>query len=171
MDVLNKHLFLTAKPMIYLLNMAKKDYIKKKSKWLMPIKKKVNTISMTHFDESLFTYLVDDSLVFLDWWSRSRSNCYSLFCSIRVGLFGCWWRYTKENDWRSSISTRKNHHQWLQRTWSWIFFHCWTWWSQSKWNHFRKFWSILIRLNSGKFQNFCFESRLAIFREHHNNDN
>ena len=66
MDVLNKHLFLTAKPMIYLLNMAKKDYIKKKSKWLMPIKKKVNTISMTHFDESLFTYLVDDSLIFLD---------------------------------------------------------------------------------------------------------
>lgn len=78
---------------------------------------------MTHFT---------DSLVFLDWWSRSRSNCYSLFCSIRVGLFGCWWRYTKENDWRSSISTRKNHHQWLQRTWSWIFFHCWSWWSQSK---------------------------------------
>ena len=41
MDILNKYLFLTAKPMIYLLNMAKKDYIKKKSKWLMPIKKKV----------------------------------------------------------------------------------------------------------------------------------
>ena len=42
MDILNQHLFLTAKPMIYLLNMAKKDYIKKKSKWLMPIKKKVS---------------------------------------------------------------------------------------------------------------------------------
>ena len=40
-EILNKYLFLTAKPMIYLLNMAKKDYIKKKSKWLMPIKKKV----------------------------------------------------------------------------------------------------------------------------------
>ena len=49
MDVLNKHLFLTAKPMIYLLNMAKKDYIKKKSKWLMPIKKKVKIIAMTNF--------------------------------------------------------------------------------------------------------------------------
>ena len=40
-DILNKHLFLTAKPMIYLLNMSKKEYIKKKSKWLMPIKQKV----------------------------------------------------------------------------------------------------------------------------------
>ena len=44
MDILNKYLFLTAKPMIYLLNMAKKDYIKKKSKWLMPIKKKVTDL-------------------------------------------------------------------------------------------------------------------------------
>jgi len=44
MDVLNKYLFLTAKPMIYLLNMAKKDYIKKKSKWLMPIKKKIDEV-------------------------------------------------------------------------------------------------------------------------------
>merc|ERR1711990_290812 len=44
MDILNKHLFLTAKPMIYLLNMAKKDYIKKKSKWLMPIKKKIDEV-------------------------------------------------------------------------------------------------------------------------------
>ena len=52
MDVLNKHLFLTAKPMIYLLNMAKKDYIKKKSKWLMPIKKKVKIIAMTNFKGS-----------------------------------------------------------------------------------------------------------------------
>merc|ERR1711970_1338654 len=44
MDVLNKYLFLTAKPMIYLLNMAKKDYIKKKSKWLIPIKKKIDEV-------------------------------------------------------------------------------------------------------------------------------
>jgi len=44
MDILNKYLFLTAKPMIYLLNMAKKDYIKKKSKWLMPIKKKIDEV-------------------------------------------------------------------------------------------------------------------------------
>jgi obg-like ATPase 1 len=40
-DYLNKYLFLTAKPMIYLLNMSRKDYISKRSKWLMPIKKKV----------------------------------------------------------------------------------------------------------------------------------
>merc|ERR1712110_865811 len=43
-DILNKHLFLTAKPMIYLLNMSKKDYIKKKSKWLMPIKQKIDAV-------------------------------------------------------------------------------------------------------------------------------
>lgn len=42
--VLNKHLFLTAKPMIYLLNMSKKDYLKKKNKWLMPIKQKIDTV-------------------------------------------------------------------------------------------------------------------------------
>ena len=44
MDILNKYLFLTSKPMIYLLNMSKKDYMKKKSKWLLPIKKKVYRI-------------------------------------------------------------------------------------------------------------------------------
>lgn len=43
-DILNKHLFLTAKPMIYLLNMSKKDYIKKKNKWLMPIKQKIDSV-------------------------------------------------------------------------------------------------------------------------------
>ena len=56
MDVLNKHLFLTAKPMIYLLNMAKKDYIKKKSKWLMPIKKKVNK-RLTNNSIKIFYFL------------------------------------------------------------------------------------------------------------------
>merc|ERR1712212_532881 len=44
MDILNKYLFLTAKPMIYLLNMSKKDYLKKKSKWLMPIKQKIDAV-------------------------------------------------------------------------------------------------------------------------------
>lgn len=41
-DILNKYLFLTAKPMIYLMNMSKKEYLKKKSKFLMPLKQKVN---------------------------------------------------------------------------------------------------------------------------------
>lgn len=44
MEILNKYLFLTSKPMIYLLNMSKKDYLKKKSKWLMPIKKKIDEV-------------------------------------------------------------------------------------------------------------------------------
>ncbi|XP_023219315.1 obg-like ATPase 1 [Centruroides sculpturatus] len=37
-EVLNKHLLLTSKPMIYLINMTEKDYLKKKNKWLTKIK-------------------------------------------------------------------------------------------------------------------------------------
>jgi len=32
-EVLNKHLFITAKPIIYLVNLSEKDYIRKKNKW------------------------------------------------------------------------------------------------------------------------------------------
>ena len=31
--MLNKHLFLTAKPVIYLVNLSERDYIRKKNKW------------------------------------------------------------------------------------------------------------------------------------------
>uniref|UniRef100_A0A8C6B985 Obg like ATPase 1 n=1 Tax=Monodon monoceros TaxID=40151 RepID=A0A8C6B985_MONMO len=34
-EVLNKHLFLTSKPMVYLVNLSEKDYIRKKNKWLL----------------------------------------------------------------------------------------------------------------------------------------
>jgi obg-like ATPase 1 len=37
-EVLNKHLFNTSKPMVYLLNMAEEAYIKKKNKWLGKVK-------------------------------------------------------------------------------------------------------------------------------------
>jgi len=37
-EVLNKHLFITSKPMIYLVNLSEKDYIRKKNKWLIKIK-------------------------------------------------------------------------------------------------------------------------------------
>lgn len=37
-EILNKHLFITAKPMIYLINLSESDYIKKKNKWLAKIK-------------------------------------------------------------------------------------------------------------------------------------
>ncbi|CAF1126596.1 unnamed protein product, partial [Didymodactylos carnosus] len=37
-DTLNKHLFNTSKPMVYLLNMSEEDYIKKKNKWLSKVK-------------------------------------------------------------------------------------------------------------------------------------
>ncbi|KAI8775910.1 obg-like ATPase 1 [Biomphalaria glabrata] len=37
-EVLNQHLFLTSKPVIYLVNLSEKDYIRRKNKWLMKIK-------------------------------------------------------------------------------------------------------------------------------------
>ncbi|XP_072313741.1 obg-like ATPase 1 isoform X1 [Eucyclogobius newberryi] len=41
-EVLNKYLFLTSKPMIYLVNLSEKDYIRKKNKWLAKIKEWVD---------------------------------------------------------------------------------------------------------------------------------
>ncbi|XP_042371233.1 obg-like ATPase 1, partial [Plectropomus leopardus] len=41
-EVLNKYLFLTSKPMIYLVNLSEKDYIRKKNKWLLKIKEWVD---------------------------------------------------------------------------------------------------------------------------------
>ncbi|GMR52495.1 hypothetical protein PMAYCL1PPCAC_22690, partial [Pristionchus mayeri] len=37
-DALNKHLLLTSKPIVYLVNLTEKDYIRKKNKWLPKIK-------------------------------------------------------------------------------------------------------------------------------------
>ena len=37
MEVLNTHLFLTSKPVIYLVNLSTKDYIRRKNKWLVDI--------------------------------------------------------------------------------------------------------------------------------------
>ncbi|XP_022093917.1 obg-like ATPase 1 isoform X2 [Acanthaster planci] len=41
-EILNKHLLFTAKPMIYLVNLSERDYIRKKNKWLMKIKEWVD---------------------------------------------------------------------------------------------------------------------------------
>ena len=41
-EVLNKHLFITAKPMVYLVNLSEKDFIRKKNKWLLKIKEHVD---------------------------------------------------------------------------------------------------------------------------------
>jgi len=41
-EVLNKHLFITSKPMIYLVNLSEKDFIRKKNKWLLKIKEYVD---------------------------------------------------------------------------------------------------------------------------------
>jgi len=41
-EILNKHLFITSKPMIYLVNLSEKDFIRKKNKWLPKIKEYVD---------------------------------------------------------------------------------------------------------------------------------
>ncbi|XP_055338622.1 transcription factor Sp3-like [Paramacrobiotus metropolitanus] len=41
-EALNKHLYLTAKPIIYLVNLSEEDFIKKKNKWLPKIKEWVD---------------------------------------------------------------------------------------------------------------------------------
>ncbi|PXF43959.1 Obg-like ATPase 1 [Gracilariopsis chorda] len=41
-EVLNQHLFLTAKPAVFLVNMSEKDYVRKKNKWLGKIKEWVD---------------------------------------------------------------------------------------------------------------------------------
>ncbi|VDD82371.1 unnamed protein product [Mesocestoides corti] len=42
-EILNDHLFITAKPMVYLINMSEKDFFRKKNKWLPKIKEYVDT--------------------------------------------------------------------------------------------------------------------------------
>lgn len=37
-EILNKHLLITSKPVVYLLNMSEQEFIKKKNKWLPKIK-------------------------------------------------------------------------------------------------------------------------------------
>lgn len=41
-EILNKNLFLTSKPLVYLLNMSEQEYIKRKNKWLPKIKQWVD---------------------------------------------------------------------------------------------------------------------------------
>ncbi|KAL5278372.1 OLA1 family protein [Megaselia abdita] len=41
-ETLNKYLFLTSKPVVYLVNLSEKDYIRKKNKWLIKIKEWVD---------------------------------------------------------------------------------------------------------------------------------
>ncbi|KAA3680774.1 obg-like ATPase 1 [Paragonimus westermani] len=42
-EILNEHLFITSKPVIYLVNMSEKGFIKKKNKWLPKIKEWVDS--------------------------------------------------------------------------------------------------------------------------------
>ncbi|CAH1404585.1 unnamed protein product [Nezara viridula] len=41
-EMLNKYMFITTKPVIYLVNLSEKDYIRKKNKWLIQIKEWVD---------------------------------------------------------------------------------------------------------------------------------
>ncbi|OXA62183.1 Obg-like ATPase 1 [Folsomia candida] len=62
-EVLNKHLFITAKPIIYLVNLSEKDYIRKKNKWLIKIKEWIDkndpSAILIPFSGSLEFKLVD----------------------------------------------------------------------------------------------------------------
>lgn len=42
-EILNKHMFLTAKSVVYLVNLSENDFIRKKNKWLPKIKQWVDT--------------------------------------------------------------------------------------------------------------------------------
>jgi len=42
-DILNKYLFLTSKPVVYLINISDSDYAKKKNKWLAKINAWINS--------------------------------------------------------------------------------------------------------------------------------
>merc|ERR1719452_226856 len=42
LEILNKHLFITAKSMIYLVNLSEKDFLRKKNKWLPKIKEYID---------------------------------------------------------------------------------------------------------------------------------
>jgi obg-like ATPase 1 len=42
-EILNKYLFFTAKPVVYLVNISEQEYIKKKNKWLGKIQQWINT--------------------------------------------------------------------------------------------------------------------------------
>jgi len=59
---LNKHLLLTSKPMVYLLNLSEKDYIRKKNKWLVKIKEYIDAndpgSAMIPFSGALETDLI-----------------------------------------------------------------------------------------------------------------
>jgi obg-like ATPase 1 len=58
-DVLNRHLFLTAKPVVYLVNLSEHDYIRKKNKWLRAIKEYAGDEPVIPFSASLEARLVD----------------------------------------------------------------------------------------------------------------
>lgn len=42
-DILNKYMFLTSKPAVYLVNLSSEDYMRKKNKWLVKIKEWITT--------------------------------------------------------------------------------------------------------------------------------
>lgn len=61
-EVLNQHLFLTAKPAIFLVNLSEKDYVRKRNKWLARIKEWVDKHSgelIIPFSAALEEKLVD----------------------------------------------------------------------------------------------------------------
>ncbi|KAK4537970.1 hypothetical protein CDCA_CDCA15G3995 [Cyanidium caldarium] len=61
-EVLNRHLFLTAKPVVVLVNLSERDYLRKKNKWLLPIKQHIGDDVLIPFSAALESRLVDIEL-------------------------------------------------------------------------------------------------------------
>ncbi|KAF6004313.1 Obg-like ATPase [Cyanidiococcus yangmingshanensis] len=58
-EILNRHLFLTAKPVVYLVNLSERDYLRKKNKWLLAIKEYAGEDPVIPFSAALEAHLVD----------------------------------------------------------------------------------------------------------------
>jgi len=81
-EVLNEHLFLTAKPVVYLVNLNEEDFIKKKSKWYL---------QSFHFllPLSSFFFPIFHVPLALSSWEFIKSR--KLSGGKRGSLVDCWW--------------------------------------------------------------------------------
>jgi len=63
-EVLNKHLLLTAKPIIYLINLSERDYIRKKNKWSVRFSHSLSSHTFTHVPSHTFTHVPSHTFTF-----------------------------------------------------------------------------------------------------------
>lgn len=85
-EELNKHLMITAKPMIYLVNMSEKDFHKKKNKWLPKIKEWIDKndpgATLIPFSGVVETTLQDMAAEEKEEYAKAHNNCTSVLEKI-----------------------------------------------------------------------------------------